>query len=160
MNKEKLPEPPWMPLHVHDYLKDTTRLSTEMHGAYLLLILDYWQSGPLPDDNAKLARITRLSPREWMVIRASIECFFRVHGGKWTHKRIEAEYSDAVSRMLTSRENGKRGGRPPKNPPVNQQVNPQITHRLGSGHPESKHTNTNTKSKSPNHEEVSRGGAT
>ena len=41
--------------HIGDYLQDTTRLSTEQQGAYLLLIMDYWTNGPLPDDDAALA---------------------------------------------------------------------------------------------------------
>jgi uncharacterized protein YdaU (DUF1376 family) len=55
----------WMPLYVGDYLSATTRLTTEQHGAYFLLLLDYWKSGPPPNDDAVLAQIARMSPAAW-----------------------------------------------------------------------------------------------
>ena len=51
---------PRMPLHVGDYLKETTHLDATLHGAYVLLIIDYWVKGSLPDDDVQLARIARM----------------------------------------------------------------------------------------------------
>jgi uncharacterized protein YdaU (DUF1376 family) len=51
---------PWFPFYVGDYTRDTARLTTEAHGAYLLLMLDYWVNGAPPDDDETLATITKL----------------------------------------------------------------------------------------------------
>lgn len=85
----------WMPFYVGDYLGDTQRLTTEQHGAYLLLILDYWRAGPAPDDDAVLAQITRLSPAAWKRTRAALVRFFKVEDGHWHHARIDRELSAA-----------------------------------------------------------------
>lgn len=85
----------WMPLVIGDYLKDTGRLTTEQHGAYLLLIMDYWVSGPPADDDDELAAITKLDPKTWRRQRTKIERFFRIEGGLWRHKRIDAELAAA-----------------------------------------------------------------
>jgi uncharacterized protein YdaU (DUF1376 family) len=89
----------WMPLYVGDYLRDTSRLSTIQHGAYLLLICDYWVNGPLPDDDALLAAIVRAPLAEWQRhIRPRIAPFFKVLEGRWQHKRIDAELAKASAR--------------------------------------------------------------
>jgi len=81
----------WMPLVIGDYLKDTTRLTTEQHGAYLLLIMAYWVDGPPLDDDAELAAITRLDLRAWRKNRPKLVRFFRIEDGVWRHKRVDAE---------------------------------------------------------------------
>ena len=81
----------WMPLYIGDYLADTTRLTTEQHGAYLLLIMDYWRSGKLPDNDAVLMQITRLQPNAWSNARAMLEQFFSIENGFWIHSRIDKE---------------------------------------------------------------------
>jgi uncharacterized protein YdaU (DUF1376 family) len=85
----------WMPLFIGDYLADTTRLTTEQHGAYLLLIMDYWRNGPAPDDDAILANITKLAAKDWKRVKPALVGFFQVDGGAWKHGRIERELTDA-----------------------------------------------------------------
>ena len=88
----------WMPLYVRDYLTDTMHLSTEQHGAYLLLICDYWLHGPPLDDDDVLASICRASRYVWRRLRPTIERFFQVSDGVWRHKRIDLELDRCAQR--------------------------------------------------------------
>lgn len=83
----------WMPLYVADYLADTAHLSAAESGAYLHLIMHYWQTGGLPADDASLARIARVSPRHWPRVRGIIEPFFTTpsNGTSWVHIRVSHE---------------------------------------------------------------------
>lgn len=102
----------WLPLYVGDYLRDTARLSTEQHGAYLLLIMDYWVNGPLPDDDAALGAIARMSPAAWKRMRRALESFFQVKDGRWNHKRIDRERTRAFAirelRSIAGKESAER----------------------------------------------------
>jgi len=81
---------PYMQLYVADYLADTMHLTTEEHGAYLLLIFNYWQTGkPIP--KKRLSRIARIPNDRWTVVEDSLSEFFNDNGTEWTHKRIEAD---------------------------------------------------------------------
>ncbi len=87
----------WMPLYVADYLSKTGHLSTTEHGAYLLLIMQYWTKGPLPDHDPTLARITRLRVERWKAIRPQLESFFTLELGRvWRHDRIDDELQKAA----------------------------------------------------------------
>jgi uncharacterized protein YdaU (DUF1376 family) len=83
---------PYMPLFVSEYLADTAHLSAAEHGAYFMLIMNYWQRGqPLPADDRKLARIARMTDDEWRDARPTIAEFFQESDGLWHHKRIDSE---------------------------------------------------------------------
>jgi uncharacterized protein YdaU (DUF1376 family) len=114
--------PVWMPFYVGDYLRDTRRLSTVEHGAYLLLIMEYWTQGGLPDDDKKLARIAGLSLDEWTDIRDNIADLFQP---AWQHKRIDAELAKAAARSDSAKEKANRRWQSQGNPPDNADAMPQ-----------------------------------
>lgn len=85
-----------MPLHVGAYVGDTMHLSTVEHGAYLLLLMHYWRSGPLPNDDATLANISKTSPYLWRKISPEIRKFFALGGDGFLHqKRADQERKKA-----------------------------------------------------------------
>jgi uncharacterized protein YdaU (DUF1376 family) len=98
---------PYMPLYVADYLADAAHLTTLQHGAYLLLIMNYWQRGaPLPDDDAKLARIAGLDLRTWKRNRAELLTFFSCVDGALRHSRIDAELAKVEAKSLKCKKAG------------------------------------------------------
>lgn len=102
---------PFMQFYVSDYLGDTQHLTTEQHGAYLLLMMAMWRGqGRLPNNPEKLARIARVSPRRWHILADDIMAFFEVDGDEITQKRLAQEYKKAVSISEKRSVNGKLGG--------------------------------------------------
>lgn len=100
-----MPSRAWMPFYIGDYRRDTAHLTTEEHGAYFLLIIHYWETGPLVADDRQLARIAGLSLKRWMAVRATLKSFFlnpatqnlsqHLLDGRWHHKRIDEELAKA-----------------------------------------------------------------
>jgi len=80
-----------MPVFIGDYLADTMHLSTEQHGAYLLLLFHLWRRGSLHDDDGTLAQITGLTSTAWSQARPVLADFFQIHDGLWRHGRVERE---------------------------------------------------------------------
>ena len=67
-----------MPVYIGDYLADTMHLTTEQHGAYLLLIFHLWRRGTLPDEDRVLEKITGLSESSWASTRPVLAEFFKI----------------------------------------------------------------------------------
>jgi uncharacterized protein YdaU (DUF1376 family) len=97
-----------MPWYIADYLADTAHLRAAQSGAYLHLIMHYWQHGGVPDDNSQLAAIARMTGSEWKKARPIIEPFFQMPG--WKHKRVEEEIAKADAKYELRAAAGKAGG--------------------------------------------------
>ncbi|WP_226018441.1 DUF1376 domain-containing protein [Novosphingobium sp. FKTRR1] len=100
-------KPAAIPLFADAYLADTTHLSTEEHGAYLLLLMAAWRQDDctLPLDDKKLARITGLSLRKWLIIKPTILEFWTVDSGRISQKRLQKEATYVRKKSETNRKN-------------------------------------------------------
>jgi uncharacterized protein YdaU (DUF1376 family) len=99
--------PAYMAFYPADYLAATGHLTPAQHGAYLLLIMHYWVKGSLPTEDHFLARIVRMSEREWQRHRAVIAAFFT---SNWKHVRIEEELEKARTKSKARAQFGALGG--------------------------------------------------
>jgi uncharacterized protein YdaU (DUF1376 family) len=97
----------WMPVYIGDYLADTMHLSTEQHGAYLLLIFHLWRRGILHDDDGTLAKITGLTRSAWSQSRPVLADFFEIQDGFWRHGRVERERSRATAKQVSNSKKAK-----------------------------------------------------
>lgn len=95
----------YMPLYIGDYLTDAAHLTVSEHGAYLLLIMNYWQRGEaLPADDRKLAGIAKMTRDQWADCRDLIRDFFEERDGFLHHGRIDTELQRAKEKSAKARE--------------------------------------------------------
>jgi uncharacterized protein YdaU (DUF1376 family) len=97
----------YLPLHPGDYLADTVHLSAAEHGAYLLLIMNYWQRAkPLPLDDRKLRSIARMSEDEWSASKDAVLEFFVERDGL-----LHSEWLDGL--FAFAQREARKESRPP-----------------------------------------------
>jgi uncharacterized protein YdaU (DUF1376 family) len=108
---------PYMPLYIGAYRQDTSRLTTEEHGAYLLLLMELWNDpdGYIPDSARQLANIAGVkSLKHWHTIWKTLCRFFTSVDGLIRHKRIDIERRKIAQNSAIKSAAGKAGGRPKK----------------------------------------------
>jgi uncharacterized protein YdaU (DUF1376 family) len=132
---------PYIQFFPADYLADTVFLSLSEHGAYHLLILNYWQKGePLPNDDDKLSRVIRVTLKEWLKVKPAVSSFFDIDQDVWRHKRIDADLARVrghieqksragkASALLRDNSNTRTNGNPtPVEHPLNSRTNGNST---------------------------------
>ena len=100
----------WMPIYIGDYMADTMHLTTELHGAYFLLLMAYWRKGgALPSNDSVLMGICRMSPDAWSNAKAVLMQFFDTSDDSvWFHKRVEKELELAGARKEKASDKAKK----------------------------------------------------
>ena len=119
----------FMKMYWGDYFADTRHLSTLQHGAYLLLIAHYWNSGkPLPDNDRELQRIVGIKGAVWKNTKPLLASFFKIADGVWSHKRIDAELRKANENYAKK----VASGNTPKNKVGHSNLNDQLSIHLST----------------------------
>lgn len=107
---------PAMPVFPDAYLADTTHLTTEEHGAYLLLLMAMWRrNGVVPNDDKDLARIVGLDISRWRKTKRRLLSLLTVDSECLTQKRLLKEWQYVQEKRNKNAANGSRGGRPKSN---------------------------------------------
>lgn len=107
----------YMPFYVADYILDTSHLSLEEHGAYLLLMFTMWRrGGELPAEHDRLARILGVTdPERFERLWDTLREFFERDGDVIRQRRLTDEWAKAMSNkhrlIKAAREAGKRSAR-------------------------------------------------
>lgn len=103
---------PYLPFYPADYLADTRHLTTEQHGAYLLLLMSAWNTGGrLPNNDSKLARMAGVSLRRWRAIADDILEYWTEDGDEIVSERLVKEHQKATAKSELRSRAGKRGGK-------------------------------------------------
>ena len=100
--------PPKMPIHIGDLMRDTGHLRALLFGGYLSLLFHHWSTGALPDDDDQLSAIARMSPAEWKRARPILERFFKPG---WRHGRVEEDLEAAKQSYEKRAKAGSEGGK-------------------------------------------------
>lgn len=102
-----------MPMYWDAYIADTTHLTIEEHGAYLLLLGAMWRrNGWVPDDDKDNARILGISTAKWRRIKARLSGFLTFENGEISQKNLRKIWENTQEKIQKNRENGSKGGRP------------------------------------------------
>jgi len=99
----------FMPIFIGDYLKDTTFLTTEQHGAYILMLFACWQHGSIPDSDQVIRRITGLDKDAWSESKDVLMAYFKIQDGAIHHSRIDRELISARRKKKSMSTRGKSG---------------------------------------------------
>jgi uncharacterized protein YdaU (DUF1376 family) len=132
-SSEALTKAPAFQMYTGDFLSspDVALMAAHEVGAYCLLLFTAWQSdkqGYLENDEDRLRRIARLSPKQWKESRNLLLKKFVETEDKSLrfNPRLAAEAERLAQYRKQMRENGEKGGRPKQNNPMVSPANQKV----------------------------------
>lgn len=132
--------------HIADYRKDTQHLSPIEHYIYRSLIDWYFlDESPITQNNPTVIRRLSLGSTNdaEALINGVFADFFELKDGFWHHRRIDSMLADYHARADVNRQNGKKGGRPPKKEAETPQIEPKETQSVNFANPTESESNPN-----------------
>jgi uncharacterized protein YdaU (DUF1376 family) len=78
---------PWFKFHIADFRAEMLLLTPAQRGAYISLLMYYWENEGLPDDDHALAKIAGMRLEHWLRHRSSVGKLF---SPSWGHKRMNS----------------------------------------------------------------------
>lgn len=105
------PSLPYMPLYFGDFLRSTAGWTLAERGAYLLLLATQWESGSLPLDMERLARIIGIDASTMASIWPVVSKKFVTVPAGLLNERLEAHRKQYLEYREKQSEGGKKGMR-------------------------------------------------
>lgn len=96
----------WFPCYPTNLISSSSRLCPHDFGAYWRLLCDYYQHGPLPDDDDALRNISGVEKADWARTKGKlmVHPFFYMNGdGKWHQKKADKVIQDRNELMSKKR---------------------------------------------------------
>lgn len=139
--------------HIGDFMRDTVHLST-LEECFYRRALDFYylNEKPLPKETQSVFRRLRATTEEEKnAVLNVLADFFTEEEDGFHNKRCDAEIVGYKANANKNRENGKKGGRPPKN---QTNENPEETQSVDLGSENESQNNLNHKPITNNHEPI------
>lgn len=110
MSGEKMTLDSWFPCYPAKLIGDTPRLSPHDFGAYWRLLCDYYQNGPLPNDDDDLRNITGVDKADWHRTKGKLMVFFELNGdGRLHNKKADEVIAHREAMVKSTLENSRKG---------------------------------------------------
>jgi uncharacterized protein YdaU (DUF1376 family) len=92
---------PWFKFHVAEFRAEMLLLTPAQRGAYISLLMYYWENEGLPDDDQILAKITGMRIEDWRRNRESVRRNFTPG---WGHPRMNSMLRDWLEKSNKRKE--------------------------------------------------------
>jgi len=107
---------PAMPMYWDAYIADTTHLTIEEHGAYMMLLGAMWRrDGSIPNDDKDIARILGVTVSKWKKIKRRLSDFLTIEADKISQEKLQKVWEKTQEKIAKNSVNGSKGGRPKVN---------------------------------------------